>query len=179
MESKIRRVVTTHDATGKAVVLLDGPAPKVKFRQTSGIVSTLLWVTDSTPPDISSDVDAADREIGVPPPPGGSLFRVVEFPPAKDDDTQASSEDILKEMGITSSADEEGKPRHHHMHRTNSIDYAVIMSGEINLLLDDSDVHLKAGDVIVQRATNHTWVNNGDVPCKIAFILMDAAGGDE
>ena len=173
MESKIRRVVTTHDVTGRAVVLLDGPASNIKH-ETAGPVATLLWVTDSTPPDIASDVDAADRVIGVPPPPGGTIFRVVEFPPAGENDAQISREEVLKEMGIAPDAGTEGKSRHRDMHRTNSIDYAVVMSGEIDMLLDDSDVHLKAGDVVVQRATNHAWVNNGDAPCKIAFILIDA-----
>ena len=174
MNSKIRRIVTTNDETGKAIVLLDSAAPNAKIRQTTGITFTLLWVTDSTPPNISGNVDAADRDIGVAPPPGGSIFRIVEFPPTKANENVVSSEEVLNEMGLTSSAETGGKLRHPHMHRTNSIDYAVVMSGEIDLFLDDSDVHLKAGDVVVQRGTNHAWVNRGDEPCKIAFILIDA-----
>ncbi len=178
MNSKIRRVVTTNDETGRAVLMLDGPSPNIKFREATGIVSTLLWVTDSTPPDIRSQVDAADREIGVPPPPGGTVFRMVEFPPEKES-IKASSEDVLKEMGLSSEDETGEKMRHPHMHRTESIDYGVVISGEIHMLLDDSDVHLKAGDVIVQRGTNHAWENRGDEPCKIAFVLIDAKGKDD
>jgi quercetin dioxygenase-like cupin family protein len=176
MNSKIRRVVTSNDASGKAVVLLDGPSPNVKFRETTGIVSTLLWVTDSTPPDISGDADTAEREMGVAPPTGGSIFRIVELPPAGESEGEVNSEEVLKEMGLTSQGGTGEKMRHPHMHRTESIDYGVIISGEIHLLLDDSDVNLKAGDVVVQRGTNHAWVNRGDKPCRIAFVLIDAKG---
>lgn len=176
MNSEIRRVVTSHDEQGKAIVLLDGAAPNVKVRQTTGIVSTVLWATDSTPPDISGNADAAERDMGVAPPPGGSIFRIVEFPPEKDTESDASQEEVLKEMGLTSSGETGGKPQHAHMHRTKSIDYAVVMSGEIDMLLDDSEVHLKAGDVVVQRGTNHAWANRGDGPCRIAFVLIDAKG---
>ena len=176
MNTKTRRIVTTNDASGKAVVLMDGPAPNVKVRRTLAVVSTLIWVTDSTPPDISSNADAADREIGVSPPSGGSIFRIVEFAPEKEADITVSNEEVLKEMGITSEGDTRGEVRHPGMHRTDSIDYAVIMSGEIDMLLDDSEVHLKAGGVVVQRGTNHAWANRGDEPCKIAFILIDAKG---
>src|SRR5207249_2150089 len=92
-----RRVVTGH-VNGKAVVVFDGPAPNRKVRQASGIASTLLWVTDESPPDISGTADRSLREIGVPPPPNGSIFRVVEFPPER---TEMSREAVLKEMGIS------------------------------------------------------------------------------
>ena len=176
MNFETRRVVTTNDASGKAVVLLDGPAPNVSVRRETGLASTLLWVTDSTPPDISGDADVADREIAVPPPPDGSIFRIVEFFPEKELEKKVNNEEMLKEMGLSGTGDMGAKPRHHGMHRTDSIDYAVIMSGEIDMLLDDSEVHLKAGDVVVQRGTNHAWANRGDEPCKIAFILIDAKG---
>ncbi len=176
MNSEIRRVVTSHDEQGKAIVLLDGASPNVKVRQTTGIVSTMLWATDSTPPDISGNADAAERDVGVAPPPGGSLFRIVEFPPEKDSVSDVSQEEVLKEMGLTPSGETGGKPQHAHMHRTESIDYAIVMSGEVDMLLDDSEVHLKVGDVIVQQGTNHAWVNRGDEPCRIAFILIDAKG---
>jgi hypothetical protein len=164
-----RRVVTGH-RDGKAVVLYDGPAPNRKVRQASGVVSTLLWVTDESPADISGTADRAERELGVPPPPNGSIFRVVEFPPeaAK----PMSREAVLREMGLSGPSDS----RHAAMHRTRSIDYAVVMEGEIDMLLDDVEVHLAAGDVLVQQGTNHAWVNRGTRPCRIAFVLIDAAG---
>jgi quercetin dioxygenase-like cupin family protein len=165
-----RRVVTGCDKAGKAIVLFDGPAPNVKVRKASGLTSTLLWVTDESPADVSGEADKSEREIGVAPPPSGSIFRVVDFPPA----TEAKPVDnaaMIREMGIEKSA---ASPRHAMMHRTRSIDYAVVISGEIDMLLDEGEVHLKAGDAIVQQATNHAWVNRGRENCRIAFVLIDA-----
>lgn len=161
-----RRIVTGH-RDGKAVVLFDGPPPNRKVRQASGLVSTLVWVTDESPADISASEDRAAREIGVPPPESGSIFRVVEFPP---DRAGMSRDAVLREMGVG----HQQAARHPGMHRTRSIDYAIVMEGEIDMLLDDSEVHLKAGDVLVQQGTNHAWVNRGDQPCRIAFVLIDA-----
>ena len=168
MSRMTRRVVTGH-RNGKGVVLYDGPAPNRKLRQASGLVSTLLWVTDESPADISGSADRAEREIGVPPPPRGSIFRVVEFPPARQG---VSREAVLEEMGLP----HQSHSIHPGMHKTRSIDYAVVMEGEIDMLLDDGEVHLAAGDVLVQQGTNHAWVNRGTRPCRIAFVLIDAAG---
>jgi len=176
MPSKVRRIVTGHDEEGKAVVLMDGEAQNVKIREATGIGSTLLWVTDSTPPDLSGAADAAAREIGVAPPRRGSIFRIVEFPPEQEVGKAMNNEDVIKEMGLASSEGEEGPPRHATMHRTDSIDYVVILSGEVDLWLDDSEVQLKAGDVVVQRGTNHAWVNRGAEPCRVAFVLIGAEG---
>jgi mannose-6-phosphate isomerase-like protein (cupin superfamily) len=170
MTRPTRRVVTGHDASGKAVVLVDGAAKNVKHRKATGLVSTLLWVTEESPPELSVKVDKAAREIGVAPPPRGSIFRVVDFPPAADFGAVDNAA-MLSEMGIVAGR---GDARHASMHRTKSIDYAVVISGEIDMLLDDSEVHLKAGDVLVQQGTNHAWVNRGKENCRIAFVLIDA-----
>ena len=82
---------------------------------------------------------------------------------------------MIKEMGLHGISKAGEKPRHPAMHATKSIDYALVLAGEIDMLLDDSEVHLNTGDVIVQRGTNHAWVNRGDEPCCIAFVLIDAA----
>lgn len=161
-----RRVVTGH-AGGKAVVLYDGPAPNRKIRHASGLVSTLLWATDESPADITAAADRAQRELGVPPPPNGSVFRLVEFPPQPGG---LSREAVLAEMGLTG----QSGSKHPGMHRTRSLDYAVVIEGEIDMLLDDCEVHLSAGDVLVQQGTNHAWVNRGTQPCRIAFVLIDA-----
>jgi mannose-6-phosphate isomerase-like protein (cupin superfamily) len=171
MTRPTRRVVTGHDASGKAAVLIDGAAPNAKLRKATGLTSTLLWVTDGSPVDNSGRADSAEREIGVAPPPCGSIFRVVDFPPAALVGAVDNAA-MLREMGI---AGGHADPRHATMHRTKSIDYAVVISGEIHMLLDDSEVHLKAGDVLVQRGTNHAWVNRGKENCRIAFVLIDAA----
>ncbi len=170
MAQPTRRVVTGHDAKGRAVVLIDGAAPNAKLRKATGLVSTLLWVTDESPAEVSGNADRAAREIGVAPPPGGSVFRVVDFPPAADFGAVDNAA-MLREMGIGAGPSD---ARHASMHSTKSIDYAVVISGEIDMLLDDSEVHLKAGDVLVQRGTNHAWVNRGRENCRVAFALIDA-----
>ena len=166
-----RRLVTGHDASGKAVVLIDGTAPNAKLRKATGLTSTLLWVADVSPADNSGSEDSAEREIGVAPPTRGSIFRMVDFPPAANVGV-VDNASMLKEMGIAGGA--HANPRHATMHRTKSIDYAVVISGEIDMLLDDSEVHLRAGDVLVQRGTNHAWVNRGKENCRMAFVLIDA-----
>ena len=164
----VRRVVTGH-RDGKAVALFDSAAPNQKLRQASGLVSTLVWLTDETPADVSGSADRADREIGVPPPPHGSIFRVVDFPP---ESGTRSREAVLKEMGVA----DQGGARHPGMHRTRSVDYAVVLEGEIDMLLPGgAEVHLRAGDVLVQQATEHAWENRGSADCRIAFILVAAA----
>ncbi len=171
MTRETRRVITGHDASGKAVVVADGPAPNAKVRQVTGLTSTLVWVTDATPADISSPADPTLREIGVAPPPGGSILRIVDFPPEPKGGAGVDNTAMKKEMGL----DHGNTPaRHPYMHRTKSIDYALVLEGEIDMLLDDSEVHLKAGDVLIQLGTNHAWVNNSDKPCRIAFVLIDA-----
>jgi mannose-6-phosphate isomerase-like protein (cupin superfamily) len=169
MAAKIRRVVTGHDANGTAIIARDGIAENVRVRAANGLTSTLLWVEDTTPGDNTGDIDGADREIGVAPPDGGSVFRIVEFVP---DDTSVSNEDMKKELGLD--PDSGGPVRHPGMHKTRSVDYAIVLSGEIDMLVDADEVHLKAGDVVVQRGTNHAWANRGTEPCRIAFVLIDA-----
>ena len=167
----IRRIVTGHDRDGKAVLIADAAAPNVKFRPALGITSTLLWVTDETPADISGAADRAAREIGIAPPRGGSIFRVVDFPPGKAM-SEAERQSWLKETGLADVG--AGAARGALMHRTDSVDYVIVLDGEIDMVLDDSSVHMRAGDVMVQQGTNHAWVNNGAAPCRIAFVLIDA-----
>ncbi|MDE0539204.1 MAG: cupin domain-containing protein [Rhodospirillales bacterium] len=144
MTLNIRRIVTDHDSEGRAIVGMDEVMTNVhKLR--SGNIQTLIWMTDDTPADIDGDEDPAAREIDIEPPARGSVFRILELAPGKDA----------------------------YMHRTDTIDYAICMSGECDMLLDDdAEVHMSAGDVMVQRATWHGWTNRGTEPCQIAFILI-------
>lgn len=173
----IRRIVTGHDATGKAVVLMDSATPHVTVGSGTGSKMSLLWVTDETPAHTSGDTDRASRETGIPPPAGGSIFRVVEFQPnAPDGPDEERQKSLLASMGGATYHAHSGRPaRHPYMHRTRSLDYAVVLEGEIDMLLDDSEVHLKAGDVVVQQATNHAWVNRSARACRVAFVMLDAA----
>lgn len=180
MPDPVRRIVTGHNMEGKAVVLMDGQPSRVNHNY-SGRTSTLFWVTDRTPADNLDDADAGDREIGIPPPVGGSVFRIVDYPP--DDTPEPDSDDAPPPMPGHEAVHRPGDARHFGMHRTDTIDYAIVMSGEIDLLLDEDEVHLQAGDVIVQRGTIHAWANRGAETCRIAFILIDAeaavSGGNE
>ena len=144
MALQLRRVVTGHDADGHAVVKID-EVSKNLLSNRPGATACVVWTTESFPADNTGDSDEALRKIGTTLN-NGTVFRVVEFAP-----------------GVA--------PRNH---RTDSIDYAVVMSGEIDMELDDSVVHLKAGDVLVQRGTIHNWVNRGAEPCVMAFVLIDA-----
>jgi hypothetical protein len=171
----VRRVVTGKDATGKAIAIMDGVVTSVHARPETGVTNTLLWITDRAPADLSDATDAAGRKVGVVPPPEGTIFRVIEFGPEKDLTSDYETRlRLVRGLGLASEGPAREHPRDPGMHRTKTIDYAVILSGEIDLLLDDSDVHLKAGDVVVQRGTNHAWVNRGEQPCRIAFVLVDA-----
>lgn len=165
----LRRIVTGHDASGRAIVTMDAPAPKQRIRAASGIVSTLVWTTAESPADIAGQDDRGAISIGTAPPERGSVFRVVDFPPT--DERGISQEAVLEEMGL---AGGHHGSRHPMMHRTRSIDYVVCMQGEIDMLLDESEVHMKAGDVMVQQGTNHAWVNRGTAVCRIGFVLIDA-----
>jgi mannose-6-phosphate isomerase-like protein (cupin superfamily) len=164
-----RRIVTGHDARGKAVVLFDD-AVTASPRGANGI--TLFWVTGEFPVDTAGAADRAQTPVGVPPPANGTVFRVVDFAPASAHATPVDHVAILRAMGIDPAT--QGYARHANTHRTRTIDYAIVLDGEIDMLLDDSEIHVKAGDVLVQQATNHAWVNNGSKPCRIAFILIDA-----
>jgi quercetin dioxygenase-like cupin family protein len=144
----IRRIVTGHDEADVAKVITDAPATNAK-QAGNGAVSTLIWCTDGTPADIPVGDDFEDmgaRIVGTQPPANGTRFAVIEFPP--------------------------GEPTR--MHRTESIDYVICIEGRIDMEMDDSTVTMEAGDVMVQRGTNHAWVNRYDAPARVAFVLIDA-----
>jgi mannose-6-phosphate isomerase-like protein (cupin superfamily) len=172
MASDIRRVVTGLDENNKAVVLFDSRLPLAPAPY--GIRALNLWLTESYPAGFSFKDDPATKPIGISPPDNGTKFRVVEFPPL-DAATEAKMEPEFLQKSVGERAPRRGLAvTHPLMHRTRSVDYAVILSGEIEMKLDDSVVHLKPGDVVVQQATNHAWVNRGTQPCRILFVLMDA-----
>jgi mannose-6-phosphate isomerase-like protein (cupin superfamily) len=168
----VRRVVTGIDENNHAVVQFDGRVPLMPGP--AGLMATNLWITDSYPAGFSFKNDPATRPIGISPPDNGTKFRLVEFPPL-DPATEAKLDPELLMKAVGDRAPKRGIPvKHPFMHRTRTVDYAVILSGEIDMMLDDASVRLKAGDMVVQQATNHGWVNHGTEPCRILFVLMDA-----
>jgi quercetin dioxygenase-like cupin family protein len=144
MALQIRRVVTGHEMSGRAVVKIDEVAKNLVSSR-PGATACVVWTTEGFPVDNTDEEDAGLRKTGTTLD-NGTVFRILELAP-----------------GVT--------PRNH---RTDSIDYAVVMSGEVDMQLDDTKVHLKAGDVLVQRGTIHNWVNRGTEPCVISFVLIAA-----
>jgi mannose-6-phosphate isomerase-like protein (cupin superfamily) len=170
--SEIRRVVTGLDANDKAIVLFDSVLPLTSEK--SANPATKLWITDSSPSGFSSKEDNATKPIGLSPPDNGTIIRVVEFPPLSAD-AEAKMDPNLMMKVVGDHAPTRGLPvKHPLMHRTRTVDYAIIMSGEMDMMLDDAVVHVKAGDVVVQQATNHAWINRSGQPCRVIFVLMDA-----
>jgi hypothetical protein len=170
--SEIRRVVTGLDGDNKSVVMFDSRLPLRAGPY--GLQSTNLWVTNTYPLGFSFKDDTSAIPVGISPLDNGTKFRVVEFPPL-DPATEAKMDPgfLMKAVGPVAPA--RGRPvTHPLMHRTRSVDYAVVLSGEIDMMLDDTAVHLKPGDTIVQQATNHAWVNHGTETCRILFVLMDS-----
>lgn len=168
---EVRRVVTKLDASGKAVVAFDSEVPLKSFRSPNPAGD--MWVTQSYPADFSWTEDRGTIKVGLTPPKSGTLFRIVDFVPITPKVEELPVDFMMKVAGAD--APQKGQPpKHSMMHRTRTVDYAIILSGEIDMMLDDSTVHLKAGDVVVQQATNHAWINRGKEPCRVAFILMDS-----
>ena len=174
-DKTIRRVVTGKNESGKAVSIIDGVATNSFTNKEMGVTSTLMWATDSTPADLSGNDDEATRPRGVQPASGGTIFSVIDFAPQKflESDPETRRQ-LMRQMGL--GPEGEFRPNHNvpGMHRTRTLDYVLVLSGEIDLVMDDSEVHLKAGDIVVQRGTNHAWVNRGDLPCRIAAVVIDA-----
>jgi quercetin dioxygenase-like cupin family protein len=153
MSEAPRRVVTGHTPDGVSVVLTDGPVPVSKQIPEDGVAFHEIWNTAGAPARITAteESEPTERELAVPPPPRGTKIRINEFAPG-----------FLNEARLQSP-----------VHRTASVDYGIVLEGEITLVLDDSEVTLRAGDVVVQRGTDHAWANRGDAVCKVAFVLVD------
>ena len=166
----VRRIVTGLDATGKAVALIDD---RIAFEAPPGRNPVGdLWLTAKAPAELST-TDRKGAVTGLQPPPTGTIFRIVQFPPVTPAIEKQGLDMMMKVVGPSAPA--KGRPpKHPLMHRTRTVDYAIILSGEIDLMLDDSQMHLKVGDIVVQQATNHAWINRGKEPCRIAFILVDS-----
>jgi naringenin degradation protein FdeH len=169
----MRRVVTGHDASGRSVVLSDGESPHhFVLEKAGGLGLTELWETRSAPADNTGRADAAEHERRIEPVNGGTVFRVIEYPPDRERLKSIDPEAHFASMGAR--AADAATRRHPGMHRTDTIDYCIVLSGEIWAVLDEGEVLLRAGDCLVQRGTNHAWSNRGDAPCTVAFVLVAA-----
>jgi hypothetical protein len=169
-----RRVVTGHDATGKAVVVADGPSEDVAVVSAIGLTIADMWQMSGVPTRIDA-WERRDPEQGMDiRKAGGLTFRVLRLEPSPSVDEIADAMAAFQDM--TGSTDDHVEhSRHPMMHRTETVDFAIVLSGSVTLLLDEDDVELSAGDVVIQRGTNHTWENRGDEPCVMAVVAVDAA----
>jgi mannose-6-phosphate isomerase-like protein (cupin superfamily) len=174
MPKPIRRVVTGHSA-GRSVFVMDGSAPHVYQRSPGSAVVTELWETRSAPADNTGSAEVTDHPFRLAPPKTGTVFRIIEYPPDKQRLAALAKE---RAAGDDDSghgdAFDRGSPRHPGFHKTSSTDYAIVLSGEIVALMDEGEVLLRAGDVLIQRGTNHAWSNRTEEPAYLAFVLVDA-----
>lgn len=174
MPKPVRRIITGHDSRGKSIFLEDGNAPNVFAPESlKGLALTDLWESRSTPASNTGIADAANRPFKLEPPKNGTVIRVVEFPP---DTELAKSKDvarIFEEIG-SGEAKDRNNPRHPGFHKTKSLDYAIVIEGEIFAMMDEGERLMKPGDILIQRGTNHAWSNRTTSPARICFVLIDA-----
>jgi naringenin degradation protein FdeH len=174
MVQKIRRFVTGHNAAGKAIVMIDDHAPNAtEIKGWPGLGVTEVWVTDEMPIDNHGAKDRSLRPMRHDPTPSGTIFRVVEIPP-ESSSSKIDPSAAFGHLGSTHKPKAEDSAKHPTMHKTDSIDYLVVISGSMHMLMEEGEVELHAGDCIVQRGTNHAWVNRSGKPCLLAAVLIDA-----
>ena len=179
MTTPIRRVVTGHNAQGLAIIQEDGPAPRVQqIGGPAGPMFHEIWNTQATPVPIdAASGEPAEDGIKLAPPKGGTRIRVLDIPPEGDTIRTMSPEEArahFAEVGASDASAHSGETtRHALMHRTETIDYGIVLEGELVLIMDEGETTVRAGDIVIQRGTNHGWSNRSDSNCRIAFILID------
>lgn len=175
MSKSVRRVVTGHNAAGKSIFVMDGATPHVFSRAPGSAIVNELWETAKTPAENRGNEDSIKRGHRLPPPKNGSVFRIIEYPPDKERLAALEKKHALPDDGSGhAQARDRKNPRHLGFHKTDTVDYAIVLSGEIYALMDEGEVLLKTGDVLIQRGTNHAWSNRTGEPTFVAFVLIDA-----
>jgi mannose-6-phosphate isomerase-like protein (cupin superfamily) len=174
-----RRIVTGHDEHGRAVILEDAPPPRVvRIGGEHGPLFFEVWNTRETPARIDrASGEPPEEGIQLSPPENGTRIRVLEVPPEDPSIARLTPDEArahFAEVGAADAASHRGSgSKHAFMHRTETIDYGIVLEGEITLIVDEGETVARAGDIVIQRGTNHGWANRGKVPCRIAFILID------
>ena len=170
---KVRRVLTGHDAEGKSIFIADGHAPNVKeMASMPGLALTDLWETKGAPASNAGSADAADRPVKLEPPKNGTILRIVEFPPDTAWRKSANAKAAFASIGAGAAPDHASSDPM--MHATTTVDYIIVLKGEIYAILDKGEKLLKQGDVLIQRGTNHSWSVRTKTPCVIAAVLVGA-----
>ncbi len=177
-EAPFRRIVTGHDADGKAIIQEDAPPPRVqRIGGDTGPMFYEVWNTTQTPAYIDpASGEPHEESIVLAPPKNGTRIRVLDIPPDDDSFENMTPEERkahFAEIGAADAVAQGENVRHAHMHKTETIDYGIVLEGEIVLIMDEGETTVRAGDIVVQRGTNHGWANRTDKNCRIAFILID------
>ena len=170
----IRRIVCSVNAAGKSVIESDGPPHAVRPSMRPGFASRNIWATFGSPAPLG-DPDRSAEIKGLMPPERGTVFKYIDFPPEGDGEAIApraadTSPTASGEKGLRKHPD---SPRHPGMHETDTIDYAIVLSGEIWAIMDEGETLMKQGDVLIQNVTNHAWANRSTAPCRVLFVLVD------
>ena len=174
-----RRIVTGHNSEGKAIIQEDGVPSRIQqIGGPSGPMFYELWSTTASPAPIDpASGEPYEESIQLVPPKGGTRIRILDIPPDDESFANMSAEERIAhfaEIGAKDAVADGGESeRHAHMHKTETIDYGIVLDGEIVLIMDEGETVCRAGDTIIQRGTNHGWANRSDMPCRIAFILID------
>lgn len=170
---RVRRVLTGHDRAGRSIILEDGLAPNVKeMASMPGLALTDLWETTRAPASNEGSRDAARRRVRLEPPAQGTILRIVEFPPDSQWRDSADSLEAFQSIGAAHASDRSSADPM--MHKTATVDYIIVLKGKIHAIMDTGEVKLKAGDILVQRGTNHSWSVRGKKPCIVAAVLVSA-----
>ena len=173
MVYRIRRVVTGHDSKGKSIFVADTKAPNVlEMASMPGVALTDIWRTKSSPASNSGNADAATGKIVLEPPASGTILRIVEFPPDAKWRKSADAKKAFASIGAGGAPDQGSADAM--MHATATVDYIIVLKGEIWAILDKGEKLLKQGDVLIQRGTNHSWSVRTKEPCIIAAVLVGA-----
>jgi hypothetical protein len=170
---RVRRVVTGHDRDGKSIIASDGSAPNLKEMPSfPGLALTDLWETKGAPASNEGDADAAARPVHLEPPKNGTIVRIVEFPPDSTRPGTSDGREGFKAIGAGHAQDKHSSDPM--MHRTGTVDYIIVLKGEIYAVMEKGETLLKAGDVLIQRGTMHSWSVRSNEPCIVAAILVNA-----
>lgn len=176
----IRRVLTGDDVNGRSRIVEDGASPAVRtVAGRPGYRVSNIWRTGAAPAPVGAP-DSISVHQGVSPPERGTVLRIIDFPPEP-----ADPEELQRMLAATFDSmyrDAQHAPRagqHPGMHRTRTVDYALMLEGEMVAIMDEDETVLRAGDVLIQRGTNHAWANRSGKPSRIAFVLIDASAETE
>jgi len=170
---RVRRVLTGHDPEGRSTFIADGPAPNVKeMPHFPGLALTDLWETKGAPASNAGGSDAASRPVHLEPPKNGTILRIVEFPPDSAWRGATDGKAGFKAIGAGHAQDKSSSDPM--MHKTSTVDYIIVLKGEITAIMEAGEKLLRAGDILVQRGTNHSWSVRGSEPCIIAAVLVSA-----